>query len=235
MTIYHELFPSLVIDDHDDVEYLQRAIRSGRSTPILKYGMNLNLYRKGDILESPWGKLLEVDEFETYTNKSNLNKLPSNILNLNLLDKLKLRDRTIKFDIIYLKNICALVFFFPTLRYYEHRYKFTHCGLIYNGKIYESWDILKTRILDFQSNISYLAKNKPTFVTTQLDRHTLQREINIGCHPIEFISRVINLTNRKIFDTTEHLSDRKFSDYNELYEHLKRRQFNHYPDPRDRG
>lgn len=217
----YRLFEPLILGNKENPELLKELLSSGRSIHIVKYGFNLDLYRPSQIIKAPWGQLLEVRKIETHDNLDNVN-LPTSILSKSVVDNIK--KYLGKFDIIELFPICSLIFFTPTPRYnYHYIEPYNHCGIIYNDKVYESWDLLKTKITDLVDKEQYLFDSGATFIASSIVEETLFKEIITGCSPIEFVSRCIGLSKRRFNEIYKHNDNRYFTKYLELYNYLRGR------------
>ena len=216
------LFEPLMFTNGENEDIFKQLLYSGRSINIIKFGHNLNLYRPGQIVKSPWGDLLEVRTVTTHENLDNVN-LPTSILSKKVIDNIK--KFLGKFDIIELFPICALVFFIPSPRYnFKYEEPYYHCGIIYDNKVYESWNLLNTKITPFSEKEQFFFNSNTVFFATSIDVDILNKEIVTGCNPIEFVTRCVGLSKRRFNETLKQKDSRYFTTYLELYNFLKGRR-----------
>jgi uncharacterized membrane protein (UPF0127 family) len=73
--------------------------------------------------------------------------------------------------------------------------KFWHTGIIYNGKVYECFNLGRNSVLDFNEEFKNKLENqKAVFINSKINLEKLNSEINSGTDCSEYVARVIGLS-----------------------------------------
>ena len=161
---------------------------------------------------------MEVYRVITYPDVRKV-KLPS-VLNPDIIHQILRKFG--KFDLIELVPVCSMIFFIPTPKFfYPYSDAYYHCGIMMDGKIYESWGLLNTKITDIKDREQEFIQNKSVIFPYPIEARTLKREMVDGSPPIEFITRCIGATQRFFTDSGVYTGDRLFHSFTELYQFLK--------------
>lgn len=209
------LFPILDTHAPQYADLLEQLSRSGKSIPILRYSYELNELRPGDIVQSTWGQLLFVsDVLVNASANSQYTFLQPKIREM-------IQSSYGRFDIIILNPVCGIVFFNPTSRFKPPLDIYSHCGVIVDNMVYESWDLLTKSITSLEDKTSDFIAKKSVFIPHPVDLQEVKHQLHLGPNPIEFVSRVTGYSRKKQKLMGGFSRDGTITTYKHLYYFLK--------------
>lgn len=209
------LFNTITLQDEENLELLKTLSLEGRQIPIIKYSYELNELRPGDIIRSPWGRLLYVDNVLAHTSAKNKY----------IFLHPKLQEKILKtsgvFDLIFLNPVAGIIFFIPALNRYVPRIDYyNHCGIIFDDKVYECWDMFNTKITNLNDREIELKERKAVCIHYPIDPNLLERQLHQGSDSLRFVTRVCGYSIHKGIEPGRYSADSYFKNYSSLYYYL---------------
>jgi len=113
----------------------------------------------------------------------------------------------------------ATIFFLPKNKGEMMIGKYWHCGVIYNGQVYETFDQGYSSITHVSKRMPELKKEKAVFLETKIYPEKLDREVNSGTSCEQFSLRVMGMSNLKGTDKGNLLPS-------DVYKIIQRKKYN---------
>lgn len=219
------LFPTLTITEYQDSTSLQNQLETGRAIYVIKYGLELGDARVGDIFRTPWNAIVYVSNLIYYKDISIYTPY-FYLLSRSL--KQDIRNNLGVFDVLEFTRVCALAYFKPTPfrklvdplidRYYKG-------GIIYNEKVYECDGLENAKVTLLSEREDEFVSAKTICVPIPIVVEQLERQLNQGPSMVEFMSRVIGLSNRSgSYDDPRNTGFFRFENLTKLYYFLRGRR-----------